>query len=86
MEGRTHFVRGKTEDYPAYRPREISSARPGGRCCLTNTKSSPIKSKRNYCCKEACCIGNLVRCSAVHTVDSPELCQLGLLKGTGQAR
>ena len=32
MEGRTHFVHGKTEDYPAYRPREISSARPGGRC------------------------------------------------------
>ena len=31
MEGRTHFVHGKTEDYPAYRPREISSARPGGR-------------------------------------------------------
>ena len=39
MEGRTHFVRGKTEDYPAYRPREISSARPGGRCGLPNSKS-----------------------------------------------
>ena len=30
-------------------------------------------------------MGNVVCCS-VHTVDSPELCQLGLLKGTGQAR